>query len=259
MNHLDHEESEPFVKRHWFRRLLLPIVVISIFAMLMSLLLPRPGGGRAAPSSICSYNLRTLVLALRSYHDDYGSFPPAYTADTEGRRLHSWRTLILRHVFWQPLYERIRLDEPWDSPHNLATFGYMDGWPDIFGCPSDRNYSDGTFQTNYLAIVGPSTMWPEKENESRRHEDVTDGESETIMIVEVADSGISFFEPRDLQFDELSFQINDPQGLSPSSLHNGIINVAFADGRVRSLAEDTSPEQLRAMLTVNCGETIILE
>jgi hypothetical protein len=38
---------------------------------------------------------KMIALALHNYHDVYAAFPPAYTVDENGQRLHSWRTLIL--------------------------------------------------------------------------------------------------------------------------------------------------------------------
>jgi len=66
----------------------------------------------AARRMQCTCHLKGLGLAFHTYHDAYGSFPPAYTVDADGRPLHSWRVLILpfirlvrkRHIFfsWSP-------------------------------------------------------------------------------------------------------------------------------------------------------------
>ncbi|MCL4193506.1 MAG: DUF1559 domain-containing protein, partial [Thermoguttaceae bacterium] len=54
--------------------------------MLAALLLPAPSGIPEAPRrSRCSNNLKHIGLALHNYHDQYGSFPPAYIADENGR------------------------------------------------------------------------------------------------------------------------------------------------------------------------------
>jgi prepilin-type processing-associated H-X9-DG protein len=41
-----------------------------------------------------------------------------------------------------------------------------------------------------------------------------------------------------------------------SSHHAGYVNALFADGRVRRIRTDVSRETLKALLTVNGGETI---
>ena len=67
-----------------------------------------------------------IYIALQKYHDEHGTFPPAYTVDEEGNPLHSWRTLILPYFDseafgprWKELCDQIRFEEPWDSEHNI--------------------------------------------------------------------------------------------------------------------------------------------
>lgn len=43
----------------------------------------------------CSSNVKQIALAVLNYESAYKQLPPAYTVDAEGKRLHSWRTLIL--------------------------------------------------------------------------------------------------------------------------------------------------------------------
>src|SRR5205823_5427550 len=43
----------------------------------------------------CDPNLKAIALALRTYHSDFGCYPPAYVADRRGRPLYSWRVLLL--------------------------------------------------------------------------------------------------------------------------------------------------------------------
>ncbi len=40
-------------------------------------------------------NLKQISLALLNYENRYGTFPPAYVADKNGRPMHSSRVLIL--------------------------------------------------------------------------------------------------------------------------------------------------------------------
>ena len=51
-----------------------------------------------ARRNACKDNLRQIGLALSAYHEEYGSFPPAYIVDAAGRRMHSWRVLILPYL-----------------------------------------------------------------------------------------------------------------------------------------------------------------
>ncbi len=84
---------------------------------------PADSSVREAPRRrSCIVNLKVIGLGLQNYYSVHGCFPPAYTTDEDGHPLHSWRVLILPHIEEAALYHRLRLDEPWHSPHNRAVF-----------------------------------------------------------------------------------------------------------------------------------------
>ena len=70
--------------------------------------------------------------------------------------------------------------------------------PEVYSCPADTTASEGT--TSYVAVVGPHAAW--RADKAVRKSDITDGVSETILLVEVSESGVDWLEPRDLAFDE---------------------------------------------------------
>ena len=96
---------------------------LSLCAIVVVLALNPPivSSREAAAHVQCKNNLKQIMLALHNYHDDFGTFPPAYTVDENGEQMHSWRTLI-----WPYLDDSInhfthgdyRFDEPWGSKHN---------------------------------------------------------------------------------------------------------------------------------------------
>ena len=160
-----------------------------------------------------------------------------------------------------PLYNAYHFDEPWDGPNNNQ---FREKNIPGFTCPSDPATRPG--RTNYVAVVGPNTAWPGLRGANLK-DDFPDGAENTILVVEVADSGIDWIEPRDLNFDAMNFQPNSAAGSSISSGHKTkgswpwskdvhVVNVLFADGHVESLPVDTPPETLRALLTANGGEKI---
>lgn len=238
-----------------------------VVGVVIALLLPASGGAReAARRSWCMNNLKTVVLAMHNYAEKYGCFPPAFTVDKQGRPLHSWRVLLLPFLEQGPLYERLRLEEPYDSPHNRAVFESLGSgtqgslaMPDVFRCPSDHG---NTTDTNYVMIVGPRTI--SNGPNCVRLADITDGPSNTIAVAEVYDLGIRWYEPRDLPADQISYRINDPEYWSISSRHPGLALAGLADGTVVCLwddsakpnAEETDPRVVEALTTINGGEDV---
>ena len=97
-----------------------------------------------------------MGVALLTYHDTYGSFPPAYIADDQGRPMHSWRVLILPYLEEKSLYDRYDFSEPWDGPDNSQLAAEM---PKVYRCRSDSCSLSPT-DTSYLAVVGDGTIWP---------------------------------------------------------------------------------------------------
>jgi hypothetical protein len=55
-------------------------------------------GREAGRSSQCISNLKQLGLGLLNYESKYGCFPPAYVADATGKRLYSWRVLLMAEI-----------------------------------------------------------------------------------------------------------------------------------------------------------------
>jgi hypothetical protein len=83
----------------------------------------------------CRRNLHKIALAMCNYETKYGRFPPAYTVDKQGRRMHSWRVLVLE--FLDPdLHAQYDFNRPWNVPANLAFAKKMtkDG---PYRCPSE--------------------------------------------------------------------------------------------------------------------------
>src|SRR4051794_35047430 len=107
--------------------------VLAALALALSLLIPAWRSVlRGSPGMICRINLRQIGLAMHNYHDRHGQFPAIAVFDDRGRPLLSWRVTVLPFMGQGPLYQKFRLNEPWDSPHNKALLGEM---PMEFACP----------------------------------------------------------------------------------------------------------------------------
>ncbi|HTI50127.1 MAG TPA: DUF1559 domain-containing protein, partial [Planctomycetaceae bacterium] len=119
-------------------------------------------------------------------------------------------------------------------------------------CPEDHGGNRST-ETSYVAVVSAGTIWPA--DHIVKLDDVTDGLGNTLLVVETANSGIHWMEPRDLHVSQMSLTINSKSGQGISSAHPGGAVVGFADGRVRFLSNDTSATTLEALLTIR-GEKV---
>jgi hypothetical protein len=77
-----------------------------------------------------------IAFALELYQRLHSTLPPAYSTDEQGNPLHSWRVLILPYVRSRKhidVYEKIRLDEPWDSDWNKQFHVFDHGGSIIIG------------------------------------------------------------------------------------------------------------------------------
>jgi uncharacterized protein (DUF983 family) len=207
------------------------------------------GARKAALRSQCTANLKQIALALQNYNAVYGRFPPAVVTDNGGKPMHSWRVAILPFLQQQPLYSRYNLKEPWDSPNNRRVAQSI---VSEYRCPDDDGAAT---DTSYVMITGPNTFGG-KPNEGVRLDEITDGASNTIAVVEMANSGIGWTEPRDPPIEGLPMEVNGPPGKSISSNHPGGANTVMADCTVRLLPSDLDAETLRRLLIRNDGKPV---
>lgn len=226
-------------------------VLLACAGILIALLLPAIQAAReAARRAACQNNLKQIGVAMQMYHEQHGTFPPAYIADENGRPMHSWRVLILPYLDEQVLYDQYDLEEPWDGPSNILLAGLM---PEVYRCPSDVS-TIGESDTSYAMIVGPGTI--SDGPTAIKASEIRDGPSNTIMVVEVAGAGIHWMEPRDLNAKEISFAVNEDLGDGIQSDHAGVANVLFCDGSVRSFSNSADPKTVQATCTIAGGEDV---
>ncbi len=191
------------------------LVVIAIIAILVALLLPAVQQAReAARRSSCKNNLKQIGLALHNYHDTFTLFPPSYidnvfAYDTNGsgaidedRNGIGWSALILANMEQSALYDQIasqtnNFSHNWNDANNDGTVGDPISSSRLvistYNCPSDPmggvNTKRGNFgKTNYLANGGTAAARDQKGmfwvNSSVKMRDLTDGTSNTAMVVE---------------------------------------------------------------------------
>ncbi|QDU95336.1 DUF1559 family PulG-like putative transporter [Lignipirellula cremea] len=197
----------------------------------------------------CRHQLSKIGYALAAYQEVHGSFPPAYITDENGKPMHSWRVLLLPYLGQHELYARYDFNESWDSSNNYQV---GEQCPAEFHCPSDP--SDKKI-SRYQVVVGPGTGW--KANEGVRIEEITDGTSQTIAVLEVQ-TGRNWLDPTPLTLDDVLPPLEQTRGQSASRFetHPGGGQAVFFDGSVHIIFSDLKPETLRRLLRINDGVVV---
>ena len=220
------------------------VIILVVFGIALMLVPAVRDAREAANRTSCKCRLKQLGLALHNYHDTYESFPPAYTVDDKGNPLHSWRTLILPFIDQQKLYESIDLSKPWNDPVNSVAYTTV---IDTYRCPS--TVMDAT-STTYMAAVTPESVI--RPIQSRKIEEIIDGTSNTLLIVEVSpEKAVHWMTPVDA--DEQALQ---KQKVKRTLAHPSGRNGVLADGSVRFLREAMPSEQIHALITVDGNEAV---
>ncbi len=225
-------------------------IVLSVFCLggggiLVALLLPAVQAAREAARRMqCSNNMKQIGLALHNYHDTYKSFPSVFIPDADGKPMHSWRVALLPYIESSPLYDQYDFNKPWNSPENQALSRVRMAF---YSCPSDPKSQTAT-TTSYMAVAGAGLGF--ENGKFLKLPDFTDGTANTILVVEVNGSTVNWLEPTDLTVDEFIARLNAP----PTGGHPGGINVLFADGSVRFIAQMTPPAVLKSLVTRSGGE-----
>ena len=224
-----------------------PTILLAVAGVLAAMLMPAVGSARmAARQNMSMNNMKQILLAMHNYHDTRKSFPPHAIYSDDGKPLLSWRVAILPYIEEQALYRQFRLDEPWDSEHNLQLAKQM---PAVYLDPaSTLDVSEG--KTNYLGVSGDNGVFPPQKN-GVQFRTITDGTSNTVAVVQVDDdSAVIWTKPDDYEFDAAD-PLGGLGGLRPNSFLAG-----FCDGHAAMMPNAIDAETWKAMTTRNGGEVV---
>ena len=213
----------------------------------IALLLPAVQKVRMAASRTQDMNnLKQMALAIHNYASTYRDLPSAAICDKNGRPLLSWRVTILPYIEQEHLYRQFKLDEPWDSEHNKKLIPLM---PMLYTIPNGPKSGPG--ETHYRVFVGGGALF--ELDKKVKFSQITDGTSNTVMIVETADS-VVWTKPEDIPYDAKKALPRFADFHGSRRFH-----VAFADGSVRTLRLDLPEETLRGVITRDGGEAVQID
>ena len=221
----------------------------TVIAILIGMLLPAVQQVRgAARQVVAQNNVRQQLLGMLNYESANQRFPP------QEQNGLSWRVYILPYLGHEQLFDQFKLDQPWDSPHNIALLPQM---PEIYACPDAPELPAGftIYQVPYSDVQSgaDNINMALFDNSGRkiRLTSVQDGLSKTIAIVEVNPSAaVEWTKPADWKYDssDLSHDLGDLRA-------RGIV-VGMGDASTAILPSDISPADLEALITRNGGEEI---
>jgi prepilin-type N-terminal cleavage/methylation domain-containing protein/prepilin-type processing-associated H-X9-DG protein len=296
------------------------LVVIAIIAILIGLLVPAVQEVREAASRLsCQNNLKQLGLALHNFHDAHKVFPASgWTTAGPGNpagKFVGWRALSLPYIEQANLKNLYDFNVHWWEGRNLNAAVHS---LELYQCPSVpvratvtaapaqpprpmMTFPAPLAPTDYEAIMGVqatvnrtlyataatnrSVMY---RNARTRMTDITDGTSNTIVLVECAarplifrgqavlpnaqnnqgqgwiDSEGPFSLDGSTADGSLQGQgpVLTPRALNatnenePYSFHAGGANFVFADGHIQFLSESIPLEVFAALCTRAAGEVV---
>jgi hypothetical protein len=179
-----------------------------------------------------SNDLKWFGMAIHRYYKEHGSYPPATVQYENSALTHSWRSVLQHHlskaVETKDDFDAYDFNEPWNSPANLDTA---------------KNHRFGDHWYQFLAVTGPDTAWGKKTSE------ITDGTANTVLVIGIRNSGVSWNEPKDFVFDGKNLTLDG----QPIQLSKDVF-VLQADTSVDYFADGIPNNKLKPLLTANGGD-----
>ena len=195
--------------------------------------------------------LRMIGLAMLSFEEMYGHFPAASGSVDRSAPPHSWRVALLPFLELQDIHDKYHFDKPWNAPENQALASTT---IDVYQSPL-RSPRRG--MTSFVVVTGEEMMFRGESarddyrlRDGPRMNEIRDGLTNTVMVVEIANSDIPWYEPRDVKFEDLR-RVSD--GADPNAANVVPLQafVGFGDGSTRIIGPETSAEDWKKMLTAN--------
>jgi prepilin-type N-terminal cleavage/methylation domain-containing protein len=219
------------------------LIVIGILAVLGSAgFIAVDRAREAAARATC--NLGGIVVALQNYNSQHGELPPAVVRAADGQPLYNWRVLILPYLEEGELYQEFRLDEPWNSEHNIQLLSRM---PGSFAAPWQRRVKVPPYHTLCRVLVGLGTAFDDRGGVSLP-DDFPDGVANTLLFVEAGEP-VPWTKPEEIAYDPT-------QRVQLQGLFRDGFRACTADGQYQFISHDIDQKLLHSLITRNGGEPL---
>lgn len=183
-----------------------------------------------------------IYVALQKFRGQAARYPDQVVVDRDGRWLLSWRVQLLPYLGHQDLYASFKLDEPWNSTHNLNLTRQI---PDVFKSP-ERNDEKTCIQL----MSGPKTAYELPGGLNDRT--CPDGMANTLLLVETnPELAKPWTQPEDYQFNALRIQ----QDLF-THRQDGALVLLGGDLGVRLLPANIPDDKLLGLITPTGKEKV---
>jgi prepilin-type processing-associated H-X9-DG protein len=222
----------------------------------------------------CRNNMRQIGISLYNYYDTNGGVYPTGTVSIKlGKNLPpeqrlSWFFLLSPYVEQDSVLPPHQINLPWYAPENATYFKARVPWLLCPTFPESSIPRSPPYPTHYVGIAGlgldspllplnlPRAGFFGYDREIRKS-DVKDGLGNTLVMAEITEDIGPWLAGGPSTVWGLG------QGKFPylghpaqfGGFHRGFMtNVLFADGSVRLLGPETSPQVLEAMTTIAGGD-----
>jgi hypothetical protein len=212
-----------------FRCGIAAVLLVGVVLVLLGVWYIRVSRFRAV-TRIRANDLDIVMAALTWYDEDEHHLPPATQVDREGHPLNSWRFRVAPWL--DSIFGGLHFEAKWDDPVNRK----WEKMSPLCYCLSKQAQVDR--ETNIVAVAGPGTAF-----DPAREIRLSDIPADTILLVEIADSGIHWMQPGDLSIDKVQPAITS--GVDGFGVH-----VGFADGFVWFLRPEVPVDVLKKFFTI---------
>jgi len=250
------KKSKSFDPKHQAMMAAVGVSVLVLFLTLTAgalwFVLPRLREGMAVSAQRRDLdNMRTIVTALNDYCARYGTYPTPNVTDAAGKKLYSWRVLILPFLGYEDLYSRFQRDQSWDSPANMALLREM---PSDFASPNAPVALQNQ-ETNYALLVGPGTVFPPSGPLSLQL--VTD--DPTLLLVETKEGGFVWTQPGDIDIGTFGLKVGTTPMQTIGGQHAKHVVAVDCNGQGLRIPKETPSLVLDALVTPMGGEKVDAE